>query len=224
MSLAGDAESVSAIDKPRELVIVFARSPRLGQVKSRLAATLGAAAALQAYRELLEHALAAAASCPGVERWLCLTGDDPHGEGAALATRFGLRLASQSGADLGERMARALSDGLAEHARVVLIGCDCPPIDATVLRASLRALESHDLVFGPTEDGGYALVGTRVPPCEAVFGPIDWGTARVMSQTRDRLRAEGISAFELPMLWDVDEAADWARFQAWKPPRGEGAR
>ena len=221
MSRAGSAEPGGAIDGRRELVILFARSPRLGQVKSRLAATLGAAAALQAYRELLEHALAAVASCPGVERWLCLTGDDPDGEAAALAARFGLRLAAQSGADLGERMARALRDGLAGHARVVLIGCDCPPIDAAVLQAALRALASHDLVFGPTEDGGYALVGTRMP-CDAIFGSMEWGTATVMSRTRERLRAEGLSAFELPTLWDVDEAADWARFQTWKSHRVEG--
>ncbi|MBP8310943.1 MAG: TIGR04282 family arsenosugar biosynthesis glycosyltransferase [Burkholderiaceae bacterium] len=220
MSLAEQSASAQPGSSP-ELVIVFARSPRLGQVKSRLAATLGAPAALQAYRELLEHALAAAAGCPDVERWLCLTGDDPDGEAAALALRFGLRVVEQSGADLGERMARALRAGLAGHSRVVLIGCDCPPIDAAVLRAALQALASHDMVFGPTEDGGYALIGTRAP-CDGVFASIDWGSARVMAQTRERLRAVGLSAFEMPTLWDVDEALDWARFKAWRAQSGKG--
>jgi glycosyltransferase A (GT-A) superfamily protein (DUF2064 family) len=59
-------------------------------------------------------------------------------------------------------------------------------------------------------------------PCDAIFGSMEWGTASVMSQTRERLRAEGLSAFELPTLWDVDEAADWARFQAWKSHQVEG--
>lgn len=223
MSPAAQSGSHRAIGCSPELVIVFARSPRLGEVKSRLAATLGAPAALQAYRELLDHALAAAAACPGVDRWLCLTGGDPDGEAAALAARYGLRVVGQSGSDLGQRMARALREGLAEHSRVVLIGCDCPPIDATVLRAALQALASHDLVFGPTEDGGYALIGARAA-CDAVFASIDWGTPAVMAQTRERLRTEGLVAFELPALWDVDEAADWVRYQAWRAQPGEGRR
>ena len=214
MSPSSQVASGAPADCSPELLIVFARSPRLGQVKSRLAATLGAPAALQAYRELLEHARAGAAGCPGVDRWLCLTGDDPDGEAAALAARFGLRVVEQSGADLGQRMARALREGLVGHSRVVLIGGDCPPIDADMLRAALRALLDHDMVFGPTEDGGYALIGTRAP-CDPVFGAIDWGTATVMAQTRERLREVGLVAFELPTLWDVDEAADWARFKAW---------
>ena len=223
MSLECDAASDRALVCASELVIVFARSPRLGQVKSRLAATLGAAAALQAYRELLDHALAAAAGCADVDRWLCLTGDDSDGQAAALAARYGLRVVAQSDGDLGQRMAQALRAGLAGHSRVVLIGCDCPPIDARVLRSALRALESHDLVFGPTEDGGYALVGTRAP-CDPVFASVAWGTAAVMTQTRERFRQEGLTAFELPVLWDVDEAADWARFQAWQARTGEAGR
>ncbi|HPU51788.1 MAG TPA: TIGR04282 family arsenosugar biosynthesis glycosyltransferase [Burkholderiaceae bacterium] len=201
-----------------DLIILFARSPLPGQVKSRLAATIGAAAALCAYEELLEHAAAAVAGCAGADRWLCLTGDDPAGRAAALAERHGLHVVAQAEGDLGRRMAQALREGLERHSRAVLIGCDCPPLDADVLAAALRALRSHDMVFGPTEDGGYALVGSRAP-CDAAFTAIDWGTAQVMAQTRERVRQQGLSAHELPMLWDVDDAADWARFQAWRANR-----
>ncbi len=202
-------------------VIVFARVPRLGQVKTRLAATLGEPAALAAYRELLSSTLAAVSQA--LERgattgWLCLTGADVEGECAALARQHGLRMVRQIAGVLGIRMAAALRACMAQGGRAVLIGCDIPPIDAGVLHCAFGALDRHDLVFGPTEDGGYALVGARVA-CAPVFEGIVWSTDRVMAQTRERVLSAGLSAFELPMLWDVDEQADWLRWQAWQADR-----
>ena len=194
----------------RRVVIVFARLPQLGRVKSRLAAALGEAAALAIYRELLDDTLARVAGCASVERWLCVTGEDPEGQGEVLARSHGYRLTRQIDGDLGARMAASLREALAGGSRALLLGCDCPGIDARVLQQAFEVLARHDLVFVPTEDGGYALVGARVD-APAVFQTIAWGGSSVMAQTRARLAMLGLSWRELPTLWDVDEPQDWAR-------------
>jgi rSAM/selenodomain-associated transferase 1 len=196
--------------RARRVVIVFARLPELGRVKSRLAAVLGEPAALAIHRELLDDTLARVAACASAERWLCVTGDDPEGCGEALALPHGYRLTRQIDGDLGARMAAALREALEGGAHALLLGCDCPGIDARVLEQAFEALARHDMVFVPTEDGGYALVGARVD-APAAFEAITWGADSVMMQTRERLGRLGLSWHELPTLWDVDEAQDWVR-------------
>ena len=100
---------------------------------------------------------------------------------------------------------------------LLLIGTDCPALTSAHLRAAADALaQGADAVFGPVEDGGYMLVGLRDPSAATrlqLFEGIDWSTERVMMQTRERLRAAHASWHELPLLWDVDEPADWLRWQ-----------
>ena len=206
------------MSEPSRHLIVFARAPELGRVKTRLAARLGPHKALAIHRELLAHTLSAVAGMPGVTAWLCVTGNDPGRRMVALARRHGMRWIAQPEGDLGQRMARALRDRLRGGGHAVLIGADCPPIDASVIGAAFTALTGHDLVFGPTEDGGYALVGARLD-APAAFQGIEWSSARVMDQTRARLAAAHLSWHELPTLWDVDEAPDWRRFLAWRAGR-----
>jgi glycosyltransferase A (GT-A) superfamily protein (DUF2064 family) len=95
----------------------------------------------------------------------------------------------------------------------VLIGCDCPPIDSAYLREAFAALDAHDLVLGPAEDGGYGLIGVRskVP---AVFEDVAWGSDQVLARTLALCRAEGVGAAVLPEIWDVDDESGWQRFQA----------
>lgn len=207
MSASGSAQRAGAA---RRAVIVFARLPQLGKVKTRLAAALGDAAALAIYRELLDDTLNRVDACPGIERRLCVTGDDAGGLAEALVAPRGYRLMRQCEGDLGARMAQALREALDGGARALLLGCDCPGIDAGVLDEAFDALDAHDMVFVPTEDGGYAMVGARADH-PAAFAGVDWGTARVMSQTRVRLREHAIGWRELATQWDVDEPRDWAR-------------
>ena len=201
-------------------IIVFAKVPRAGEVKTRLAAVLGAEGALAAYRQLLEHTLAQTAAVPGVARELCVAGHDVDGECEVLARQYGFELSVQSGDDLGDRMMNALRPGLGRGERVVLIGSDCPVLRAVDLADALDALKGTDhaeAVFAPTEDGGYVLVGAvgAMPP---VFESMHWSHAQVMAQTRKRLDAAGIRYRMLRTLWDVDELADWERWQALRTP------
>jgi rSAM/selenodomain-associated transferase 1 len=193
------------------VVLVFARVPVLGRVKTRLAARVGEREALRVHRVLLEHAMSIASRVPGATAELWIAGDDADGECAALAVRFGHRLVRQSQGDLGARMQDALARTLGDGRLPVLIGCDCPPLTALDLEDAFAALERADAVFGPTEDGGYALVGvSRELP--QVFAAPRWGEDSVMETTRSLLRAQGATWQELRVLWDLDDGDDYDRW------------
>jgi rSAM/selenodomain-associated transferase 1 len=118
----------------------------------------------------------------------------------------------QSGEDLGRRMSRAFDHAFAAGRQLIVVGSDCPALTPAHLRAAARALAFDDAVFTPAEDGGYVLVGLA-RRMAAVFQRIEWSTDRVMADTRDRLREAGARWRELPVLWDVDRPADYARLR-----------
>jgi len=191
-------------------VIVFARVPVLGQVKTRLAARVGDVRALELHRRMLAHSLSVAHdSGRAVE--LCIAGADAEGECAALAQRHGALLTAQVGRDLGMRMRGALERALSGGDPAVLVGCDCPALTVGDVEAAFAALATHDAVFSPTEDGGYVLVGIRRALAGLFEGPL-WGTPQVMEQTRARLAAAGARWCELRTLWDVDRVEDLERW------------
>jgi len=106
-------------------------------------------------------------------------------------------------------MGAALADAAARHRHLVLIGTDCPAMDAGYLEEAFRVLESGiPLVLGPAEDGGYVLIGCTGMPPAGLFEGIDWGTERVLAQTRARIAALGHGHQELPPLSDIDRPED----------------
>ena len=194
------------------LVIVFGRVPRLGEVKTRLARSVGDAEALRVHRALLTRTLQQAGSLAGARVQLAITGDDADGEGAAFAAATGAELVRQCEGDLGARMDNALRAALARSLLPVLVGCDCPVLCAGDLREAFEQLAEADAVFAPAEDGGYALVGASraITP---VFADVPWGTPAVMAATRERLLAARLSWRELRTLWDVDDEAGYWRWR-----------
>ena len=194
-------------------VLVFAKAPIPGGVKTRLAPILGAEGAARLYRRMARQCLetAIAAGIGPVELW-CAP-DPTHPWFASLAARYGLRLVPQRGRDLGERMHTALAEALQRHRHAVLIGTDCPALCPEDLRAARDGLDgAMDAVFGPVEDGGYALVALR-QVAAALFEDIAWSTAGVMAVTRERLRALEWRWAELPLRWDVDQPEDLRRLR-----------
>ena len=127
----------------------------------------------------------------------------------------GWDLRLQQGDDLGERMAAALEDGLGRANQVVLFGADCPVIDSEYLSLAGRQLANSDLVIGPSEDGGYGLIGMRVVAPE-VFQGINWGTGTVLEETLRQVERLGLDCQLLPEVWDVDRPADLQRYRAWR--------
>lgn len=196
-------------------VIVLARVPRSGEVKTRLARSIGDAAALAHYRTMLRHTLAvvreAMVQDPGLEGELCVAGDDPEGECARLAAAHGLALRAQQGATFGERLEAALLRALGEGRVPVLVGSDVVSLAARDLHDAFEALRDADAVLAPTEDGGYALVGLRreVP---GLFDGMPWGRDALMAATRRRLDEAGLQWAQLRTLWDVDEEPELRRW------------
>jgi len=124
---------------------------------------------------------------------------------------LGVVQALQQGEVLGERMTRALHSGLQQHGKAMIVGSDCPSVDADYVRLAVATLDEVDVVLGPSEDGGYVLIGARrvVPD---MLADVAWGTDRALAQTCERLTQAGLSFALLPDRWDVDEPEDWRRF------------
>ncbi len=195
--------------RPEAAIAVFAKAPVPGEVKTRLAGVLGADAAASLHAGLVRHALATAvhARLGPVSLW-CMP-DVGHSFFERCAAEFGVRLETQEGADLGERMGRAFERAAAP---LLVIGADCPALTPRHLAAAAATLRDADAVFVPAEDGGYVLVGLA-RPVRGIFDAIPWGTAGVMARTRERLERARARWVELDPLWDVDRPDDYARLQ-----------
>ena len=196
-------------------IAVFAKAPVAGAVKTRLAGVLGAEGAARLHAELVVHALQVAAST-GREVQLWCAPDERHPFFGECAARFGVRLRTQQGHDLGERMSHAFDDAFARGRGLVLIGSDCVALTAGHLQEACAAIRTHDAAFVPAEDGGYVLVALSRPAAR-LFEDIAWGGDAVMTDTRARLAAAGVRWRELPGLWDVDRPEDYERLrrEAW---------
>lgn len=196
-------------------LLVFAKEPVPGQVKTRLAATVGAERAAAVYRELTAVTLAhAAQACrEGIvgrlELWCAPDARSPYF--ATLAAAHGATLHSQGDGDLGARMAAAITDALARASAVLLVGTDCPTIDGEYLRCARAALADHDAVIGPAADGGYVLIGAT---CPLPFSAVRWSTAHARDDTIAGFARASRRFASLPERWDVDDAAGLARWDA----------
>jgi len=201
-------------------LIVFARFPEPGKVKTRLIGRLGAAGASDLHRELTAHALASA-SVLGARSGICVEVRFDGASEPAMRSCFGegVSYRQQGEGDLGARMARAVGDALDEGApRVVVIGSDCPGIHSELLGRAfdLLAEDPGRVVVGPALDGGYYLVGmSRRRP--ELFRGIDWGTEHVFRQTEAAARDAGYPLRTLEPLADIDRPDD---LDTWYSIRG----
>jgi rSAM/selenodomain-associated transferase 1 len=188
-----------------DTLIIFARAPRLGTVKRRLAAGIGDLAALRFYRAQLRRLLREVGRD---RRWRTVLATTPD----HLRWPTGLPMRPQGQGDLGQRMGRAL----ARHRRAVLVGCDIPELGPDDIAAAFRALGRAQAVFGPAEDGGYWLVGCgpRRPPDP--FARVRWSTGHALADTLANCRGYRVAL--LRRLQDVDTAEDLAALR--RPARG----
>lgn len=181
-------------------VSIFARYPEPGTVKTRLIPALGAHGAARLYSELLEGTVREARAS-GLPFQLRMTGAAPAHPPAPFDND--VAIVAQGEGDLGARMARV-------PAPCIIIGSDCPDLDADILRQAAKALESTPVVLGPARDGGYYLIALR-QPLPFLFEDMAWSTPEVLAETLRRLRAHGSEPVLLPELSDVDEPADLER-------------
>ena len=193
---------------PDAKIIVFAKTPVAGQVKTRLIPALGNDGAKQLHCQMMEHTLDTVTENKIAPVELHCSPDITDDYIQSLSKRYNMTLRNQQGNDLGERMSHALNKALDNSSYVILIGTDCPSLSAAYIQQAIEILQSGtDVVIGPAEDGGYVLIGVKSSHPE-IFTHIDWGTHQVLQQTRDQIQTQGISFKELDALWDVDTPDD----------------
>lgn len=192
------------------MILVFAKAPVAGAVKTRLIPALGAETASRLHARLTRHALTTAVTAHACPVQLWCAPDTAHPFFAECQRDFGIALHTQQGSDLGMRMAHAFNTALRDYRQAVIIGSDCPLLSGCDLISALTALHSGcDAVLGPAHDGGYVLLGLHRTAPE-LFDHIPWGTPDVLALTRERLQQLQWRASELPVHRDVDRPEDLA--------------
>ena len=196
-----------------EALIIFARLPRPGEVKTRLGQTLGMEQAAEVYRQFSEHAFTLANRLAGHDVRVYLFFDPLAEESEMRAwVKHRFRFFKQEGSDLGCRMRsafdRTFHDGAA---RTVIIGTDVPELDEGTIGEAFCVLKTRDLVLGPSSDGGYYLLGMNAPTKD-VFEGIVWSGPTVFTATVARIKRLGLSYNQLPELADIDTREDYMDF------------
>ncbi|MEX2474400.1 TIGR04282 family arsenosugar biosynthesis glycosyltransferase [Marinobacter sp.] len=197
------------------LIMQFSKWPEEGRVKTRLMPELGARGAMEAHIRLslqvLDNLLASGFP---VQLWWDRALEPVPEAAARIVSQLlaaGVMTGIQQGETLGQRMEAALDEALQSYDKAVVVGSDCPSVDPEYVRQAVAALDTSDVVLGPSNDGGYVLIGAR-RTLPGMLNNVDWGTERVLHQTCHRLAGHGLSVTQLEPRWDVDEPADWQRF------------
>lgn len=188
-------------------IVILAKAPLPGFAKTRLIPALGEQGAAHLAERLIRHTVesALAANIGSVE--LCVTPDQHHACWQAMQLPEGLCLSEQVTGDLGQRMGEIAARVVAGGESVLLIGTDCPALDAAQLRRAAAALAKHEAVMIPAHDGGYVLLGLKQYH-PRLFADIPWSTAQVAALTQQRLSQLQWGVEVLPALHDVDMPQD----------------
>ncbi len=208
----------ATVPPPAQRLLVFARLPELGRVKTRLANAIGDEVALAAYETMLRDLLSSIGRASVETEIEILWAPSDSAGGDALTSAFGdVPTAMQTGASLGDRLSMAFAERFFFHAtqKIVAIGVDDPSLPRTLIDSAFALLDSCEWVVGPAEDGGYYLIGCRAAAFEpAIFEDIAWGTASVLPATIAKIAAWESSLAVLPERWDIDDPGDWQRYLA----------
>lgn len=187
-----------------KVLLIFIKNPELGKVKTRLAKSIGEDNALKVYKDLLKKTITVAEKTD-VRRqvWYSSFIDYEDGISTESFEKF-----LQSGSDLGKRMKYSFQqvfEGGVE--RAVIIGSDCPDLNERIVENAFNRLKENDLVIGPSEDGGYYLLGMN-RFFETLFDDIEWSTESVLETTIQKAKTRGLKVFQLPILNDIDNIED----------------
>lgn len=197
----------------KKVLLIFAKQPQAGATKTRLCPPLTANEAADIYAAMLKDVLNLTTKMITLERWLCYAPADSSVLAYFRELAPELHCLPQHGADLGERMYGAFTAAFAAGAtRVVIIGTDSPDLPTTFIDQAFAQLESgtSDIIFGPSGDGGYYLLGARKVWPE-LFSDIPWSTPKVMAASLRKVSAAGCSIALLPEWDDIDTIYDLRR-------------
>ena len=190
--------------KGRPVVIIFARVPRLGAVKRRLAAGVGMHEAYEFYKRSFSNLVRSLSLHPHWDLELCVTPNNVRGLNRIWC--HSETITFQSCGDLGVRMERAIAKH--EYSPVLLVGSDIPGILPSDIENGIRALARNDFIFGPTLDGGYWLTGARRGNLvKGMYRHVRWSSPYALSDTMRNIQGKKVSTLRL--LSDIDDAEDY---------------
>ena len=185
-------------------VLIFAKYPEPGAVKTRMVPPLTFEQAATLHRLSLQTVCEIVLDTAQLEATLVVTPDDSVASFGSVVERSDVAIWPQGEGNLGKRLDRAAGRVFREGGRaVLLLGADSPTLPVSYLQEAIRLLERHEVVLGPSDDGGYYLLGLRGPH-PSLFEQIDWGGPLVASQTRSRARAAELDLAEIPTWYDLD--------------------
>ena len=188
----------------KNLLIIFVKNPVLGKVKSRLAQSIGAEGALSVYKKLLERTRETVVNLD-IQKQVSYS--DKLDETDLWGNDI-FRKAVQKGENLGERMYHAIENGHKQSfQKICLIGSDIFELTEEIIKDAFKLLDHYDIVLGPSEDGGYYLIGMKTP-VKKIFENKKWGTNSVLHETIKDIRRIGLKFELLPTLNDIDVLED----------------
>lgn len=193
----------------KDLLIIFAKNPVLGKVKTRLAATMGEEKALAIYHILLTHTVTITSElkCDKVVFYSDFIDYEDKWDNSFYQKRI------QTGQDLGQRMSNAFEWAFNQkYSKVCIIGTDCIEIDPNIIEKAFIQLIENDAVIGPAHDGGYYLLGLKsISP--NLFKNKAWSTSVVLSETIKEFQKQKLAYHCTPVLNDIDTEEDWQNFK-----------
>lgn len=188
----------------KNAILLFTKNPELGKVKTRLAKTIGNERALEIYKKLLTHTQSIASPIDADK--FVFYSDSINNDDQWSATDYYKKL--QFNGDLGQRMAAAFEEVFSlGYQSVCIIGSDCFELTSAIISDAFSKLENHDVVIGPTYDGGYYLLGMKLLH-EPLFQNKNWSTDTVFSDTINDFEKLAVTAYHLEKLSDIDEEKD----------------
>jgi hypothetical protein len=200
--------TVSHKDEFSTCVLVFMKAPRKGEVKTRLARSLNEDVVIPLYKAFIADTLSMLEES-GHPIIVCVY---PGNAVSEISTWLGCRhpVWPQEGRDIGEKMALALARAFAKgYTSALLMGTDIPDLPKTIISEGFNALHTHDAVIGPSDDGGYYLIGFNQNTfLLSAFEGISWSTEKVFEQTIRILKTGDRTLYELPRWQDVDQGED----------------
>lgn len=198
---------------PNKHLIVFVKAPVPGQCKTRLIPLLGELKACEFYKSMLNNCLENISGLSGITISIHVYPDLGNPFLQNTSQHYGFQLLVQQGKDLGERMFYAMQQALKTYSNVVLIGSDCPSMSKEYIDRAFDALNQHDIVFGPAEDGGYVLLGANKITA-ALFKNISWSTQQVLQQSLAQANNHNYKFKLLDTLRDIDTPEDYLLYQS----------
>lgn len=200
----------------KSVLLVFARSPEAGNVKTRLIPDIGIDAATALYKELLSRTLNTSIQSVFSDRQLWVSGNTEHSFFKSFNKNKSFKIFQQTGTDLGEKMFNAFDSVLTGKNVAILIGSDCPSLCVNDLSVAVDMLEGDkDIVLGPAKDGGYYLIGLKQNN-NKLFTGIEWGTDKVFSTTVSIAEDLNFNVGLLEMRDDVDRLFDLKAYEKLK--------